>query len=225
MTTFVRSYTDAFATFGASVRRPRLVMDAFDIAAKSGRLNNARSTQLILVNAMRYDLGTLVRDQMLQRLCGKASLTAEFILWSALPTTTYRQLETLARGLDALRAPGPEEPAETLRGRSAEIVRRLRVGSRELHKLDLVPAQLGAIVSADARGTGSKRVVDSLGTIADQVAATLADYIAALPPRTLVLVFGDHGFTIDRHGGISNGTATPEEVLMPCFCWVTGDLH
>src|SRR5690606_27719966 len=133
---FDRTYTDAFATFGVTGRRPRLVMDAYDLAAKQARLHNARSTHVLVVDSMRYDIGMRVRDLLCERAVGVASLTSETMLWSALPSTTFRQLETLARGMDALRAPMTEEPNESLRGRIAENVRRLRVGSRELFKLD-----------------------------------------------------------------------------------------
>jgi len=70
---------------------------------------------------MRHDLGCLVRDELAARAAGVASLTNESLLWSSLPTITHRQLETLARGIDALRAPAAvEDTTESLRGRSAD---------------------------------------------------------------------------------------------------------
>ena len=215
---FERSYTDAFATFGATNRRPRLVMDAFDLASKQARLVNARSVHLLIVDSMRFDLGCLVRDAIARETAGAATLIAETLLWSALPTSTMRQLETLARGLDARRAPAREEPSESLRGRAAELMRRVRVGSRELHKLDLVPAMLeGAMSTGDVPGTFS--------AIAAATGHTLAKHIATLPARTLVYVVGDHGFTLDRHGEMQFGGASPEEVLVPAQSWFVGDLH
>ena len=219
---FARSYTDAFATFGATGRRPRLVMDAFDVASKQARLHNARTTQVLVVDALRYDLGLLVRDQIATRAAGVASLTSEALLWSALPTTTFRQLETLARGMDALRAPSPDEASDSLRGRSAETVRRMRVGSRELHKLDVVPAMLGAL--ADPMGTSPARIVEALAEIAEHVTDALIRHIETLPPRTLLLVLGDHGFSVDRKARITHGGATPEEVLVPCLAYLVGDV-
>ena len=223
-TGFERTYTDAFVTFGATGRRPRLVMDAYDVAAKQARLHNARNTHVLVVDAMRHDLGCLVRDELATRAAGTASLTNESLSWSALPTTTYRQLETLARGMDALRAPAAEEPAESLRGRRAETVRRLRVGSRELYKLDIVPSMLGAFPDP-ASGSGAAHVVAALPDIAASVADALLKHIETLPPRTLLLVLGDHGFTIDRRGRVTHGGASPEEVLVPCFAYLVGDLH
>ncbi len=221
---FERTYTDAFVTFGATGRRPRLVMDAYDVAVKQARLHNARNTHVLVVDAMRYDLGCLVRDEIATRAAGTASLTNESLSWSALPTTTYRQLETLARGMDALRAPAPEETAESLRGRRAETVRRLRVGSRELYKLDIVPSMLGAFPDPTS-GSGAEHVVAALPDIAASVADAILKHIETLPPRTLLLVLGDHGFTIDRRGRITHGGASPEEVLVPCFAYLVGDLH
>ena len=220
---FERSYTDAFAAFGATSRRPRLVMDAFDIASKQARLHNARTTQVLVIDAMRYDLGCLVRDRMTERAPG-VSLTSECLLWSALPTTTFRQLETLARGMDALRAPIPDETSESLRGTRAETVRRLRVGSRELYKLDLVPAMLGALAEPGG-GASPAHVVEALEGIASSVADALLRHLATLAPRTLLLALGDHGFCVDRKGRITDGGASPEEVLVPCFAYLVADLH
>jgi len=219
---FERSYTDAFLTFGATGRRPRLVMDAYDVAAKQARLHSARTTHLMVVDGMRWDLGCLVRDAITRKSGGNASLTAETLLWSALPTTTFRQLETLARGMDALRAPAPEEGAESLRGLRAETVRRLRVGSRELYKLDVIPSMLGSL---DGAAPSAGELVTSLAGIADVVAEGLVRHVATLPPRTLLLVIGDHGFAVDRRGRISHGGASPEEVLVPAFAYLVGDLH
>ena len=221
---FERTYADAFATFGATGRRPRLVMDAFDVAVKQARLHNARATHVLVVDAMRHDLGCVVRDQIAQRAAGAVSLTSESLLWSALPTTTYRQLETLARGMDALRAPTAEDGSESLRGRSAETVRRMRVGSRELYKLDVVPSMLGALPDP-TMGNTSAHVVAALSDIGASVADALLRHVETLPPRTLLLVLGDHGFTIDRKGRITHGGASPEEVLVPCLAYLVGDLH
>jgi hypothetical protein len=213
---FERSYTDAFATFGATNRRPRLVMDAFDLANKQARMATARSAHILVVDSMRFDLGAMVRDAVTREATGTATFIGETLLWSALPTTTMRQLETLARGMDALRAPAREEPSESLRGRAAEVVRRCRVGSREIHKLDLVPSLI------DAAGVN---VVSELPRIAEQVAEAVARHITTLAPRTLVFLVGDHGFSVDRRGHVHAGGASPEEVLVPAQTWLVGDLH
>lgn len=221
---FERTYTDAFATFGVTGRRPKLVMDAYDVASKLARLHNARTTQVLVVDSMRFDLGCLVRDALAPRVGQLVSLASETILWSALPTTTFRQLETLARGMDALRAPVAAESSESLRGRVAENVRRVRVGSRELFKLDIVPAMLASLPDHGPRG-GSEHTVTAFEAIAENVADGIARHIETLQPRTLLFVLGDHGFTVDRRGRIEEGGSSPEEVLVPAFAYLTGDLH
>jgi len=216
---FEHTYTEAFTTFGVTNRRPKLVMDAYDLASKQSRLHNARSAHVLVVDSMRYDLGGLVRDQLARTVTGLASLTAETVLWSALPTTTLRQLETFARGMDALRAPSPIEATESLRGRSAEVVRRLRVGSRELYKLDIIPAMLEGCPRETAG------LMATHEHIAEAVATSLFHHLRTLAPRTLLFIVGDHGFTIDRRGEILHGGASPEEVLVPAQAWLVGDLH
>jgi hypothetical protein len=213
---FERSYTDAFQAFGATNRRPRLVMDSFDLANKQARLAGARSAHVLVVDSMRYDLGGMIRDALARETAGTATFGGEMLLWSALPTTTIRQLETLARGMDALRAPAREEPSESLRGRAAEVVRRCRVGSREIHKLDLIPSLL------DAAGANA---MNELPNIAEAVATVLARHITTLVPRTLLFVVGDHGFSLDRRGEVVSGGASPEEVLVPAQPWLVGDVH
>lgn len=221
---FEQTYTDAFVTFGATARRPRLVMDAFDVAVKQARLHNARATHVLVVEAMRHDLGSIVRDQIADRAAATVSLTSESLLWSSLPTTTYRQLETLARGMDALRAPAAEDGSESLRGRSAELVRRLRVGSRELYKLDVVPSMLGALPDPTI-GKSSEHVIAALADVGMSVADAVLRHVETLAPRTLLLVLGDHGFMVDRKGRITHGGASPEEVLVPCLAYLVGELH
>ncbi len=210
---FERSYTDAFATFGATNRRPRLVMDAFDLAMKNARAMHARSAHVLVVDSLRFDLGGQVRDALAKETTGIASLVHDTVVWSALPTTTMRQLETLARGVDALRAPGEEDHADSLRGRASESVRRLRIGSREIYKLDLIPSMLDGTHDATA----------AMPHIASATAEAIARHISTLPPRTLLFVVGDHGFTIDRRGAASSGGASPEEVLVPATSWLVGD--
>jgi hypothetical protein len=215
--TFARSYTEAFPTFAATTKRPRMVLDVHDAANRIARLHGARSTRMLLVDAMRWDVSRLVEERVVARLGPRAVLTDELVLWSALPTTTMRQLETIARGIEALRTPGEmDADAEPPRGRTAEYVRRLRVGARELHKLDVVESQLQS-----ARGG----VLRALPVIADAAADAIARHAETLAPNSLLFVFGDHGFTIDRTGTARQGGASPEEVLVGAFALLVGDVH
>jgi hypothetical protein len=166
---------------------------------------------------MRWDLSRMIEERVVARLGARASLTDELLLWSALPTTTFRQLETIARGVEALRSPArlDDEP-EPPRGRTAEFVRRMRVGPREIHKLDVVEARVQA-----ARGA----VLRELPEIADVAAEAIARHAETCAPRTLLLVVGDHGFAVDRSGSARQGGASPEEVLVGAFALLVGDVH
>ena len=89
----------------------------------------------------------------------------------------------------------------------------------------LVVGARGARAGGAASGSGAEHVVAALPDIAASVADAILKHIETLPPRTLLLVLGDHGFTIDRRGRITHGGASPEEVLVPCFAYLVGDLH
>jgi hypothetical protein len=216
---FAKSYSDAFPTLAVSAKRPRMVLDAHEVAARVARLHGARSTRLLLVDGMRWDLSRLIEQQVAGTMGPRASVTDELVLWSALPTTTMRQLETIARGLDALRSPTPLEEhadADPLRGRTSEYVRRLRVGPRELYKLDLVQARL------QEAGTDALLALPDIADVASQIVVRHAETLA---PRTLLFVFGDHGFIVDRTGTATHGGASPEEVLCGAFGLLVGDVH
>jgi hypothetical protein len=219
--TFATGYVEAFPTFAATTKRPRMVLDVYDVAARIARLHGARTTRLLVVDAMRWDLSREIQARVVARVGSRASLTDEVLLWSALPTTTMRQLETIARGIDALRSPAAlEVDPQAPRTRNAEHVRRMRVGPRELYRLDLVESRLWAAHGEVAR---------ELPQIADATAEAIARHVETLTPRTLLFVFGDHGFTIDRGrdkgGAARQGGASPEEVLVGAFALLVGEVH
>jgi hypothetical protein len=219
---FARSYTEGFSALKVTGKRPRMVLDAPQLASQVARLHGAKSTQLVLVDAMRFDLGVRVHDRMCEALTSQATCTERILLWSALPTTTPAQLDLLAHGPEGLatRPPvvEPEEPG--LRGRAAPVLRRIKVGGRDLLKLDLVQARLHE---------AGPPLPERLDALADEVAAVLAAHARNLPPRSLMLVFGDHGFRMESSGhgttAGSSGGARPEEVLVPGFAWLVGDVH
>ena len=215
--TFSKGYSDAFATFASTTKRPKMVFDAHDVAARVARLHGARTTRVLVVDGMRWDVARMVEERLMAMLGARASMTDELLLWSALPTTTLRQLETIARGVEALRAPAQlEEDPDPPRGRTAEYVRRMRVGPREIHKLDVVEARVRTL-----RG----RIVEQLPAVAEIAAEAIARHAETLAPRTLLFVTGDHGFTIDRSGMTRQGGASPEEVLVGAFALLVGDVH
>ncbi|HVY44432.1 MAG TPA: hypothetical protein VHB21_01085, partial [Minicystis sp.] len=184
----------------------------------------ARAVRVLLVDAMRFDLGERVEARLAERLAGRALCVERGVLWAAPPTTTPAQMALLARGPDALKdlEPPSEPEPDVSRGRAVATIRRERVGARELGKLDLVEARLrGHGAAFDAR----------LDRIAEEVADALGRHLDTLPARTLAFVFADHGFrlapTPDHRGTLAatQGGLSPEEVLVPAQAWLVGGVH
>ncbi|HEU4410711.1 MAG TPA: hypothetical protein VFS43_36000 [Polyangiaceae bacterium] len=221
---FSRTYTESFATFRPAGKRPTMVLDAPAIAGRAARLHGARTTQLVLVDALRFDLGLRVHKRLGELLRGHAVCAERAVLWSALPSTTPTQLALLARGPEGLALPPPEADEEPIinRGRGVDVPRRVKVGARDVLKLDLVEARLRDSAAPSGR----------LDEVAEEVAQAVAKCALSLPARTLLFVFGDHGFLLDegegrgeRPDGAWQGGASPEEVLVPGFAYLTGGVH
>jgi hypothetical protein len=102
----------------------------------------------------------------------------------------------------------------------ARTPRRIKAGHRELLKLDLVEASV-----MDPGPPESER----LASIAHEVAGAVTAVIETLPPRTLLFVFGDHGFVLppqrEGSGAALQGGARPEQVLVPAFAWLVGGVQ
>lgn len=218
---FSRSYTEAFGALRVTGKRPSMVLDVPQLANRIARSHGARSTQLVLVDSMRYDLGYCVHERMRKELGNDAACTEELLLWAALPTTTPTQLDLLARGAEGLASSEPSEREEHFtRGRGLLTLRRVKLGPRDVLKLDVVEARL--------RDSGPP-LPERFGALADEVTDVLVAHARLLQPRTLMLVFGDHGFQIDADatgsGPARQGNASPEEVLVPGFAWMIGGVH
>ncbi|MBI4700982.1 MAG: hypothetical protein HY744_07455 [Deltaproteobacteria bacterium] len=221
---FERSYAEGFAALRLAARRPRMVLDAPDLAARTGRLNGARAVQMVLVDSLRFDLGQRIAARLRTELAGRAVCVDEGLLWAALPTTTPTQLQLLARGPAGLRDPEPPSGREPIvhRGRSATALVRVRIGQRQLLKLDVVEARLRL-------GGGSFE--ERMEQICAEVADVVVRFASTLPPRTLLYLFGDHGFEValDPVRGTclpaTQGGASPEEVLVPAHAWLVGEVH
>jgi hypothetical protein len=219
---FAKSYKDAFAALKVRGKRPTMVLDVPDVALRIGRLHGARSVQLLLVDGLRFDLGLRVEQVLRRRFGQEAALTERLLLWSALPTETPTQLELIGRGPDGLKQLGsaPESEVPVARGRMASTPRRIKAGHRELLKLDLVEARLSEAGEPEA---------ERLDALAVDVASSIEELASKLPNRTLLMVFGDHGFLFDDlEGGTGrarSGGSSPEEVLVPAFAWLVGGLH
>jgi hypothetical protein len=219
---FAKSYTEAFGALRVTGKRPRMVLDAPQLAARIARLHGARSQQLLIIDGMRFDVGLRVHDRLREGLGTHATCTERLLLWAALPTTTPAQLDLIAHGPEGLSDRGPPSEREDLAlgTRNAQPPRRIRLGGRELMKLDVVEARV--------RESGPG-VPERLDAIADEAARSILPYIRSLAPRTLVFMFGDHGFRMvpagDRSGPGTCGGATPDEVLVPALAWLVGDVH
>jgi hypothetical protein len=91
----------------------------------------------------------------------------------------------------------------------------LRVGSRELFRLDVLDSDLAK--PGESEG-------ERLARLAALIADTVAPWIQAQPPDTLVVVFGDHGFhwqvTPHATSAARRGGALPEQVLVPASGWL-----
>jgi hypothetical protein len=221
-TAFDKSYSEAFDALRLRGKRPTMVLDVPEIALRIGRLHGARSVQLVLVDGMRFDLGVRIHERMRPLVGQRATLTERLLLWSALPTTTGIQLELIARGPAGLREPvePPESELPVARGKNAAVLRRLRSGHKELLKLDLIES---------AFSVPGGPLAERLDCLADEAAEILAQHLCRQAPRTLVVLFGDHGFVVEPEGGGTGvalqGGASPEEVLVPAFAWLVGAVH
>jgi hypothetical protein len=221
---FERSYVDGFAALRVSGKRPAMVLDAPDVAARVGRLNGARNVKLVLVDAMRFDVAERMNAHLEARLAGQALCVDRCLLWAALPTTTPVQAALIARGPAGLKDAPPSNQGEpdVMRARAVSTLRRERLGQREVMKLDLVEARV-----AQAGPTYDERIE----AIGEELAAVIARFAETLPARTLLYVFGDHGFRLSgSHDGrgtaaATQGGASPEEVLVPAYAWLLGGVH
>jgi hypothetical protein len=143
-TAFEQSYREAFAALCVRGKRPSMVLDLPEIGLRVGRLHGARRVELIVVDGMRFDLGLRVEQRIRWRMAQEVALTERLLLWSALPSTSAVQLELLGRGPEALKTWTGEVSSEipVARGQNARSLRRVKVGHRDLLKLDLVEARL-----------------------------------------------------------------------------------
>ncbi len=220
---FEKSYVEGFNAMRLTGKRPTMVLDAGDEATRIARQNGARTVQLMLIDSMRFDLGERVAATLRQRLAGHALCVDETLLWSALPTNTPTQLRLLSRGPRGLAETDPQSERDPIvqRGKSVTTLRRIRIGQRDLVKLDVVEARLREV------GGGYEKRFEELS---DEVSDIIVRFSESLEPRTLLYVFGDHGFQLPTEGrfqtGIaSQGGASPEEVLLGGYGWLIDDLH
>ena len=153
----------------------------------------------------------------------RAVCVEEPLLWSALPTVTPQQMHLLSRGARGLSDDGPQSERDAVIHREGSVttLRRVRIGPRDLVKLDVAEARLREAGPAYAQ---------RFDQLADEIASVIASFSDSLQPRTLLFVFGDHGFhlpleSLSSTGPAEQGGATPEEVLVGAQAWLVGNVH
>jgi hypothetical protein len=202
-----------------SPERPRMLPDLFgEIRAKyRGKLRPAEE-RFVLMDGMRWDTWTRLRESLLPRLSASYRVIDEIALWSRYPTTTKEQLE--GAGIHspeislAAESPGPFGPARRegvipgfhrLSGPNGEAIDRLNLVDEKIHESTAALADLNREIDLHAR-------------------RTLAVALEEARPGTLVFVFSDHGFReerrwtpADRHRRprYAHGGASPWEVITP----------
>jgi len=224
-TGFEKSYKEAFSAAKVTQKRPLMVLDIPGVALRIARIHGARSTFLVLVDGMRFDVATRLERLIQNALRGRVTLAERVVLWAALPATTAVQLRLLDKGPQALATPLDtselrEAELPIGRGRTASTLRRIRIGGREVHKLDVIQADL------TASGLPEPQRLDAL---AQAAAYPLIQLATTLPARTLMFVFGDHGFVLPSNQTgtepAERASARPEEVLVAGQAWLVGEVH
>lgn len=205
---FAQSYASAFRQLNGGARRPRMVRDVVELGARWLGQHHARQCQLLLVSAMRFDLGQRLNEEIERRLTGKAVCVEQCVLWTALPSNAEAQQLGDARSV--ARRGRPEAPA-----RAPGEIESGYVGSRELFRLRQLP---------DALSGPGKAESARLGELAHALADTLVPWIQRHPPETLLVIFGDHGFHWEANAAGTSpgqrGGALPEQVLVPASAWL-----
>lgn len=214
---FAQSYAAAFKTLTGHARRPRMVRDIFDVVLRWLNQYRTRSCELLLVDCMRFDLGQRLNEELEQRLAGQAVCRDQALLWAALPSNSVAQRLTeggspAQPSTRAVRASNKEAAKDARAG-----IQPLRVGSRDLFRLDQLAADLARPGELEAR---------RLERMAKALADEIVPWLKSLAPDTLVVIFGDHGFhwQADERGtsAAQRGGALPEQVLVPASAWLLG---
>jgi hypothetical protein len=208
---FAQSYASAFRQFGSRPRRPRMVKDMIDLGVQWLGQHRARQCQLLLVSAMRFDLGQRLNEELERRFAGTAVCADQCVLWAALPSNAEAQQLGFSDETAGRRCRGEATDASD----RASGIASFSVGNRGLFKLDHLSSELakpGEIESA------------RLERLAIELADRVEPWIRSQPPETLVAVFGDHGFywqaTPLGTGAAQRGGALPEQVLVSASAWL-----
>lgn len=203
---FAQGYASAFRQLGSRPRRPMMVKDVVDVGVRWLGQHHARQCQVLLVSAMRFDIGQRLNEELERRLGQGAVCADQCVLWTALPSNADAQ---------QLGEPGIVRRRGEARPASPPLIEPLRVGNRSLFKLDHLPNDLAR--AGEPEAARLERLARELGEV-------IVPWMQEQPPETLTVVFGDHGFTWQAQpGGTSAaqcGGALPEQVLVPASAWL-----
>jgi hypothetical protein len=206
---FAQSYASAYRQLGSRTRRPRMVRDVIDVGIRWLTQHQARQCQLLLVSAMRFDLGQRLNEELQRRLAGTAACVDQCVLWAALPSNAEAQLLAGDLGVGRRIRQEPDVTPSATTG-----IEPLHVGNRQLFKLSLVPQELPKTGEAEPQ---------RLERVARELADIIVPWMLHQPPDTLIVMFGDHGFHWDSTplgtSAAQRGGALPEQVLVPASGW------
>jgi hypothetical protein len=210
---FAQSYAAAFKSLNSSLRRPRMVRDIFELGARWLGQSRARQCQLLMIDAMRFDLGRCLNEKLERELAGDAACREQTLLWAALPSNAEAQ--RIGDTAAARTARKDKLPASAPPSAPSGEIQTVRVGSREFFQLDRLASELAA------PGENAAMRLERLAAI---LAEVIVPWIKAQPPDTLIVLFGNHGFYWEAsfHGTspAQRGGALPEQVLVPASAWV-----
>ncbi len=165
-----------------------------------------------------WDVARMVEERLMAMLGARASLTDELLLWSALPTVDAppaRDPRARHRG-PARPGPargGPRAPARP----HAEYVRRMRVGPREIHKLDVIESRVRTTARPDRRAAPRGRRRGGGGHRSPRRDASRRARCCSSRATT-----GSPSTAVAPSGRVAS---SPEEVLVGAFAMLIGDVH
>ena len=176
-----------------------MVLDAFDVAAKMARAHDARTTQMLVVDGMRFDLAS--------RACSSRR---------GAPRGSRADRRTHHALLGApVEHAAPARVARARRRGAPHAVRRSRRGADARPHGRHGPARARRLARSlqarrrrdDARRRGKRRDVRDRRSRRRDAARAIAKHARTQNARTLLFVLGDHGFRLEggaaHHGGAS----------------------
>ena len=197
--TFSRGYTDAFATFASTTTSPRMVLDAMT-SPHASAVSTARAvTRVLLVDAMRWDVARTGRGATSSRGSERTRRSPTSCSCGArCPRPRLRQLETIARGVEALALPRCSIPTAS---------------ADPSHRAVAPPSTCGECASGLASSTSSTSCrpalrrrhlpMSDLPGAADAAADAIARHAETCHSADALLVTGDHGFRSTATGRAS----------------------